>query len=67
MALDEGARQHRRGRPPPRAGGHLPEPCFQREAIAAQDLIHLGNGSGCNDCEDHALKERGTDGLDGCR
>lgn len=55
MALDQGARQHRRRRPPPRACRHLPEPCFQREAIAAQDLIHLGNV--CDNGKDHALME----------
>ena len=63
MALDEGARQNRRRRPPPRACGHLPEPCFQREAIAAYDLIHLGKATAARD---HARMGRGKDGLDGC-
>lgn len=41
MALDEGAGQDSGGCPPSRACRHLPEPCFQRKAIAAHYLIHL--------------------------
>ena len=42
LALHQAAGQDRRGCPPSRADGHLPEPCFEWEApLAAHYLIHL--------------------------